>query len=271
MLALIALYPRRLSLLPTLGLAAVAGAVLIYAAGQRDALANGLNDATAHSQGDDMVLIALAVCGAAALLQIYAVRRAEQRIQTWPQISRRTAVRVFGVTALVAVVLAVIAGGPEFASDRWQEFKNPHGALNRTSVRYSSASGNGRYQLWQSAVDENATDPLIGTGPGTFQYWWAAQRNPSRVRPQRAFALFRDAGRARHRRLCAHPRGGTGADRSRHSKSPAGGRRTPRRSGRRRCGVRGVRDRRGERLGMADRGDTRRLPAPRRGHARQPA
>jgi O-antigen ligase len=34
-------------------------------------------------------------------------------------------------------------------------------------------SGSGRYQFWQAAVHENATDPWRGTGPGTFEFWWS--------------------------------------------------------------------------------------------------
>ena len=42
--------------------------------------------------------------------------------------------------------------------------------------RYESLSGNGRYQLWTSAVDANATERLVGIGPGTFEYWWTEDR-----------------------------------------------------------------------------------------------
>ncbi len=39
--------------------------------------------------------------------------------------------------------------------------------------RFSSASGNGRYQYWQSALDAMSSKPLTGIGPGTYEYWWA--------------------------------------------------------------------------------------------------
>jgi len=35
-------------------------------------------------------------------------------------------------------------------------------------------NGNGRYQYWVAALHADATRPLTGLGPGTFQYWWAA-------------------------------------------------------------------------------------------------
>jgi hypothetical protein len=173
LLALVALHPRRLSLLPTMGVAAVSSAILIAAARQRGALANGLHGPTAHSQGDEMLAIALVVCAGAALIQVAIALAGRHGLGPRPAISRRTAVRAFGISALVAVVVAIAAGFPGFVSDRWQEFKSPQGASVQTAARYDSASGNGRYQYWQSTVHENATDPLLGTGPGTFQYWWA--------------------------------------------------------------------------------------------------
>ena len=50
---------------------------------------------------------------------------------------------------------------------------SPAPARVRTAHVFDSASGNGRYQYWSAAVDANATDPLVGTGPGTYRYWWA--------------------------------------------------------------------------------------------------
>ena len=39
--------------------------------------------------------------------------------------------------------------------------------------RLQGVNGNGRYQYWQAAVDANASAPWKGTGPGTFEFWWA--------------------------------------------------------------------------------------------------
>ena len=41
--------------------------------------------------------------------------------------------------------------------------------------RFSSASGTGRYQLWESSLDAFSTDPLTGIGPGTFEFWWSRE------------------------------------------------------------------------------------------------
>ena len=62
-----------------------------------------------------------------------------------------------------------------------------------STQRFESASGNGRYQYWQSALDANATDPLKGIGPGTFEFWWAREGNDPRLRSRRPLALFRNS------------------------------------------------------------------------------
>jgi hypothetical protein len=34
-------------------------------------------------------------------------------------------------------------------------------------------SSSGRYQFWETAADAYATEPVVGIGPGTFEFWWA--------------------------------------------------------------------------------------------------
>jgi hypothetical protein len=45
--------------------------------------------------------------------------------------------------------------------------------------RLGAANGNSRYQFWQAAVHADATDPLRGIGPGTFEFWWASHATAS--------------------------------------------------------------------------------------------
>ncbi len=67
-------------------------------------------------------------------------------------------------------------GAPGAIEDGWHTFKQPASPQgNETSDRFISASGTGRYQYWAAAVDANARDPLIGIGPGTYEYWWARE------------------------------------------------------------------------------------------------
>ncbi len=177
LIAFFALYPQRLVALPTALLGIGGSALLIAAATQRDALESGFAGSAAHSQGNAMIAITIVVCAGVALLQTAIALAARHGIGPRWAPTRRRALVGAGTAALVAVIVAIAAGAPGTLSDKWQEFKNPVGAnvgSNAVSAtRFESFSGNGRYQYWQSAVDANATDPLIGIGPGTFEYWWA--------------------------------------------------------------------------------------------------
>ncbi len=171
---LLALHPRRLSLLPTLLLTAAGGAILIAAARQRDALDHALNNSAAHSQGNEMLAVVLVVCAGVGLIQAAIALAAKYELGPRLRISRRASVAAWAAAAIVAIAIAIAAGVPGQLSDDWQQFKRPTGTESGANAeRFVSASGNGRYQYWQSAVDANATDPLIGIGPGTWEYWWA--------------------------------------------------------------------------------------------------
>ena len=169
---LIALYPRRFELLPTLASGAIGSAMLIVAAGQRDALESGLLTGTAHDQAGSMLAMTLVVCVGVGLIQVAIATAARHGLGPRPRVAPRTARRATLGALALAVVIALAAGVPGKLSQRWDDFKQPSLVTETGAQRFDSASGNGRYQWWQSAVDANATDPLVGIGPGTFQFWW---------------------------------------------------------------------------------------------------
>ena len=169
----VALAPDRLSLVSTLALSGLGSLVLILAASTRDALQDGLLSSTAESQGDSLLLIVVLVCALVAILQAGLVLAGQGRERpTWTRVPRQTALVAFGVTALLALVVAGAAGAPGRASDAWAEFRE-RSSPGKGTERLGSAAGQNRYQLWSAAVKENASEPLTGTGSGTFEYWWA--------------------------------------------------------------------------------------------------
>ena len=174
-IALLALYPRRLALLPTL-LPAGAGAAILIAGGiQREALADGLHTAPARAQGDEMLAMTLVVCAGVALVQVAIGLAARHGLGPRSRVSRRRSAALLGVAAAAALAVTLAVGLPEEASDRWDEFKEP-GSPGRGLERLESAQGSFRYQVWDSALDANATDPITGIGPGGFEYWWARHK-----------------------------------------------------------------------------------------------
>lgn len=175
LVVLFALHPRRLSLIPTLLLGAVGGGLLIAAATQRDAFVDGLATPSAFSQGDQMMAMTLIVCAGVGLLQTaFSLAERHGLGPGVPRPSPRRTAAAAGVVAAAAVVVVVALGAPAELSDRWDEFKASGGTAEGVE-RLESASGNGRYQLWQGALDANATAPLLGIGPGTFEFWWARE------------------------------------------------------------------------------------------------
>ncbi len=177
LLAFFLLAPDRLPKVATLAIGAAGTAILGHAVDHRAALDRGIPTPLAKSQGDEVLLILIAVCAAVAICQYgisLAVRHA--RRPAWLLISPRAAAVATAVAILIALPIAVAAGAPGEAKDRWDNFKNRSGGAPSTASRSSqilNTSGSGRYQFWTSAVDAYKTESFHGIGPGTFEFWWA--------------------------------------------------------------------------------------------------
>jgi hypothetical protein len=194
-LAFVALAPDRLPKLATLIAGGIGGSVLVLAADARPALRDGLGNALAHHQGDDVLMILALVCAGTALLQlaISLVDRHATRLRWLMVPRRRAAAGIVGALALAAVI-AVVAGAPGASQRAWEEFKQPQAAASvggdTTFQRLGSASGSGRYQYWQANVRAQQTRPLGGRGAGTFEYWWARTRGEAGGYVRDAHSLY---------------------------------------------------------------------------------
>ena len=157
----------------TLCLTGAGGAILIALASQRPELRHGLtNTAAGRDQGDEVLLIAIAVCLVVALIQAGISKLLiDGRRPAWTRPSRNFSLAALGVAAVVLAAVFLAANGPGRVADGIDEFRGGANAGTGTS-RLNSFAGESRYDLWQSALDENATKPLTGTGAGTFVYWW---------------------------------------------------------------------------------------------------
>jgi hypothetical protein len=173
-LILVMLHPRRLDLLPTLILGGGGAALTIAAALQRDALQNNLGNAVAARQGDEMLAVVLVVCTGVGLIRVAMGLAARNGLWPRPRVPRETAALLIGGLATAALVAALAGGLPNRLSDDWRDFKNPQNGATGPG-RLSSASGSGRYQIWESSLDAFSTDPVTGIGPGTFEFWWSRE------------------------------------------------------------------------------------------------
>lgn len=147
-------------------------ALLIWAISRRPELRDLAGGPELGRQGDQMILITLVTCAGVAALQWLVAWAMETNRIEFPRIERRTA-RQAGLGLLAAaaiVVLALIASG--FAGDRWSEFKEPARGDGTTSRLGNLGSGE-RYQVWDSALDAASSEPLLGIGPGGFEFWWS--------------------------------------------------------------------------------------------------
>lgn len=177
----LAFSPDRLAKLLTLFAAAAGAAILISIAASSDALRHGALSGTAESQGNRLLAIGALVCLAVGLAQWgISIALGRRSRPGWMRFSARQSAATASV-ATIAVLLAVLAvGAPGRAADAWHEFKQ--GDVPQGGQRLTSVGGEGRYEFWKSALDENATKPLTGTGSGTFEFWWNRHGSGSSVR-----------------------------------------------------------------------------------------
>lgn len=189
-IALLALTGDRPAALASMLVTGAGAAVVISAAAARDALESGLVTSAARSQGDELLVLCVLACSGVALLQVavgLGARHARRPRWMTPAPRRTAIIALAGAVIVAGIGLSANADG--WISQTVDEFKNPGGPgttiANPTDVtdRLTTVSGNGRWQYWQSSVDAMQTSPLRGTGPGTFEFWWARNATiPSFVR-----------------------------------------------------------------------------------------
>lgn len=176
LVVMFALHPRRLAMIPTLLVVSAAAGILVAAGAQRQPLADGLSGPVVEQQADEMLALVLVVCIGVALLQASISLAGRHGLGPRPRISRSIARSLLAGLVVLGLISAVAGGAPSAVSDGWQEFKTPGAPENNaTTDRFVSASGNGRYQYWESSVKAASSDPFTGIGPGTWEYWWARE------------------------------------------------------------------------------------------------
>lgn len=187
-LAYLILVRDRLPKLATVALATLGALILIVAAHQRGALDSGLGTALAHRQGDQILAMTLIVCAGVGLLQTaLALYPRFGRRPAWTRISRRRSQAIVAGLLVALLLVAAVAGLPGKVSHGWHEFTAAK-SLDGGSARFGSFSSNGRWPLWRATLKEDASAPLVGTGSGSFEGWWAEHGSGGYVKD--AHSLF---------------------------------------------------------------------------------
>lgn len=102
-------------------------------------------------------------------------------------------VRTTGGAVMTALILLAVFGGisfgerfgdpVEYASQKWEAFKTDDTA-GQDQSRYLSASGSGRYVLWQVAWEDFESRPILGVGTHNYEatYYQLRERSVGYVR-----------------------------------------------------------------------------------------
>jgi O-antigen ligase len=174
LLAFLALAPNRLPKLATMLIAGVGSAILIVGVVHRSAIVHGLTGHVAAVQGRQLLVAIALVCAAVAVAQAgigLATRHgAPPRML---RVSPGRARLLLAAGLVIALIAALAAGAPSRLSHAWADFKRSSTVgVNDQTARFSTLSGNGRYDYWKVAVQSTHRHVLQGSGPGTFQLLW---------------------------------------------------------------------------------------------------
>lgn len=162
--------PKALSTL----IGAAGGAILIGAASQRDALQEGLLNSVAHQQGEEMLWMTTVVCAGVGLLQAgLSLALVHDLRPGWTRVSRQRSLALTAVGVAALLVASIAIDAPQRVSNAWDDFKRPNSGPGEGHQRLGSVAGESRYQFWSAAVRQEETEPLTGTGSGTFEFWWS--------------------------------------------------------------------------------------------------
>jgi hypothetical protein len=134
-------------------------------------------------------LVTLALV-AAAMLCVLAVRAPSARslgLPALPARHRRWA-RVAGAVVFALLVAAAVVGPLANWASEFRARDEPT-AGDDPAARLADAGGN-RNDIWASSLDAFGSEPLLGIGPGTFEFWWLRESgDPEFVRDAHSLYL----------------------------------------------------------------------------------
>ena len=135
--------------------------------------------------GDGRSAAALLVLACVATGALYFVLR--PRLPSEVRVSAR--VRRAGVA--VGVVLVLVGLALADPAERFESFKKGPAEVSTAYTRSHllSSGGGGRWQFWETAIDQFQANPVLGDGAGSYQAWWA-QHGTLAVFVRNAHSLF---------------------------------------------------------------------------------
>jgi hypothetical protein len=178
LLATVALDPRRLQLLAG-GLAlAPAPALAVWLSSRQDALTTTdapLSAATREGHRLTLYIVLLVVLSGLAAA---AFATAEARVQPSRAVRNAFAGAVVLVSLAALMTVFVRYGDPITLVDKgWDAFASPPPANPEDlRERLFSFQGSYRAELWETALDDYADNPVLGSGAGSYEHYWNEHR-----------------------------------------------------------------------------------------------
>lgn len=176
--AMVVFAPNRGRMLSVIGIGLIAGVILSLIASSMYALVHAEGGADGRRQG--WILLANSILFVAAVCVLRSWSDSRLRELRLPRIPRW-----FWAVPAVLAVAAIVAVNPVERIDSFTAKPAPIEEVdgNSTNAHLMSGGGNGRWQLWNSAIDAWETKPFTGIGSGGFQTWFSENGDlPTAVR-----------------------------------------------------------------------------------------
>jgi O-antigen ligase len=180
--AMVALDPRRITILWTLIVTAPAAAFAVAVASRQDALTTtGSTAAEAARAGHRLAWLLVMLVPASALLAVFA-HGVTRHVTVPPAFRRGVAALLAAGAAGVVVVALAAAGGPLSAvSEIRERFVAYPAGGSSLNDRLFTFSGLGRAETIRVAWDSGVDHPVVGTGAGTFEILWYEGRPSTQI------------------------------------------------------------------------------------------
>jgi tetratricopeptide (TPR) repeat protein len=177
--AAIVIDPRRLQLATTLLVVAPWPALAVWRAYESPSLTTQFSQlAGASHEGSRLALtIALLAVVSASVTAGFTLLARRVTVGRGVRLVYGTALALVLVSSVVAVIAAY--GGPSESARRALDSikqASPTASGDQTN-RLFSLSSNGRLDTWESALDDYQAHAVLGSGAGTFERWWLAERS----------------------------------------------------------------------------------------------
>ena len=172
---------------------AIGTAVLVISTLAKSQLMDGLTAGGRGAEQADQTLLLLVIVSALVAVGCALLGQLDGIIKSEPR-APRPLLRLGIVSAalLLLIVVGLATGGGDTLNRKFDQFRSTDSGLapgrGNTVDRLSATSSNGRWQLWQGAINAGNQQPLRGQGAGGFESWWTI--NGSAIKVRNAHSLY---------------------------------------------------------------------------------